>query len=130
MSLIYTAERQCQHRLLALNVATCTAIPVSIRRDKLTRDSLRNILAVGSLLAAAHVDIRPGPVGAATLATLDVDIDCILIDRSCDVLEHEILDRNAIRGLTLNTVVRLGHDNAVVGVVSRAVDDDIAVGNV
>lgn len=78
---------------------------MNIGRDKLTRDSLRDILAVGGLLAAAHFNTLPGPVRAATLATLDIDVDCVLVNCSCDVLEHKVLDRYAICGLALDTIV-------------------------
>lgn len=96
----------------------------------LTRNSLWHVLAVCCLLPARYLDARPGPVRAATFAALDVDIDCILVDRSSDVLEHKVLDRHAICRLALDAVVRLGNDNAVVSIVSGAVDDNVAVGNI
>lgn len=90
-SQIYTAVRQCQHQLPHI----CQIPPVTLvdlRRNKLTRDACRHILAVGSLLAARHLDIGPRPVRAATFATLNIDIDCIFVNRACDVLENKIRD--------------------------------------
>lgn len=94
------------------------------------RNTIRDVQAVCSVLATRDTHIRPGPVITGAHATLDVDVEGVLVYRARDVLQHKVGDGHTVGRLSVVAVVRLRNDDAVISVAQRAVDGDVAVGDV
>lgn len=89
-------------------------IPTSTNIN-LARCTRRHIAAVGASLATGHLDIRPRPVGAATLAAQNINISSAALDSASHPFEGEVGDGNASsRSASRATIlVVLLNDNAL-----------------
>ena len=109
-----------------------TAAPISShdpREENLARRSRGNVLALLLVLATGHIDVLPGPVGAATITAQDVDRLGIALHRASDAIQSDILDGDAVRWLTsgATVLVVLFNDHAIIGDARQL---DVGVGNV
>lgn len=81
----------------------------------LARDTIWYIHAARRRLPTRDADIRPRPVPAAANTALDQHIHRVTENRARHVLQHEIGDRDAVGRLSINAVVALVDDDAIVG---------------
>lgn len=109
---------------------------MAILHAHLARNTLGHVHTARRVLPARYADTCPRPVTATAHPALDVDVQGLARHRAGDVLQHKVGDRNAVRGLAVDAVVALVHDDAVVGAagyadvaVRDAVDGAVRAGN-
>jgi hypothetical protein len=80
-----------------------------------TRASTRQVQTRSRHLPSSNTNIRPRPISTATASTLNIDIRRRALNRSLDVIQDKLANRNTIGWVACSSVVSLVDENAVVG---------------
>lgn len=98
-----------------------------VTSNRLTASTARNILTAAALLSTGEINTLPGPAGAATATTQNVDIGSRAADATRNTIDGEVGDGDAGGGCTGRTAVLvvLLNDDAVFG---DARECDVLVG--
>jgi hypothetical protein len=88
--------------------------------------STRYIQARSRHLSARNTNLRPCPISTTSTTALNINIRRRALHSPLHIIEHEVLDRDAVRRVASRTVVGLVDDDAV---VSDARERDIFVGH-